>query len=136
MRGILALPIAVGCISVATSVPAHASLSSQIVPSLEFPAGTMMACDGWLPYEANPENLCWKPGREHWVVRMPFGQTSDLVSSQMAELGLSPYSTYGDGPSTSWGKGTNFRVTVEMDQKNANVTDVYVIDINSVSGAT
>ncbi len=132
----LLAPIAAVGIAVATSVPAHAELASQIVSTLEFPAGTMMDCDGWLPYEANPEQLCWKPGREHWVLRMSFGEASDWVSTRMAELGLAPYSTYGDGPSTSWGQGTSFRVTVEMDQQNANITDVYVTDINSVKGAT
>lgn len=53
----------------------------------------------------------------------------------MAQMGLEPYSTYGDGPSTSWGRGTGFRVTVEMDQKSSYETDVYVVDVNSIKGA-
>jgi hypothetical protein len=33
------------------------------------------------------------------------------------------------------GKGTDFRVTLDMDQNSNYVTDVYVVDINSVKGA-
>lgn len=57
------------------------------------------------------------------------------MAAQMSEMGLEPYSTYGDGPSTSWGQGTGFRVTVEMDQNSFYETDVYVVDVNSVKGA-
>ena len=53
----------------------------------------------------------------------------------MSQKGLGSYSTYGDGPSTSWGLGTKFRVTVEMDQNSSYETDVYVVDVNSVKGA-
>ena len=64
-----------------------------------------------------------------------FGPTLEWVTAQMAQRGLEPYSTYGDGPSTSWGRGTDFRVTVEMDQNSSYATDVYVVDVNSVKGA-
>lgn len=64
-----------------------------------------------------------------------FGQASKWMAAKMAQKGLEPYSTYGDGPSTSWGQGTEFRVTVEMDQKSSYETDVYVVDVNSVKGA-
>ena len=69
-----------------------------------------------------------------------FGQTSEWMAAQMSQKGLEPYSTYGDGPSTSWGQGTEFRVTVEPDQNSryetgVYETDVYVVDVNSVKGA-
>ena len=64
-----------------------------------------------------------------------FGPTQEWMEAQMSQKGLESYSTYGDGPSTSWGRGTGFRVTVEMDQNSSYETDVYVVDVNSVKGA-
>lgn len=115
------------------------TLESAIVPGLIFPAGTVRACDEFSTsgptYGVPPPGQCWEPGSEHWRVQSDFGQTSKWMTAQMAQMGLEPYSTYGDGPSTSWGRGTGFRVTVEMDQKSSYETDVYVVDVNSIKGA-
>jgi serine/threonine-protein kinase len=129
---------------VVTSAPqaptaATGTLASGIVPGLVFPSGTVRACDQFSTsgptYGVPPPGQCWEPGTEHWRMQSDFGQTSKWVTAQMAQRGLEPYSTYGDGPSTSWGRGTDFRVTVEMDQNSSYETDVYVVDVNSVKGA-
>ena len=113
--------------------------ASGIVPGLVFPPGTLRACDEWSAtgpiYGSPPPGQCSEPGQEHWVMQTDFGQAQQWLTSQMAELGQQPYSTYGDGPSTSWGRGTQFRVTVEMNQSSTFITDVYVVDVNSVKGA-
>ena len=115
------------------------ALESAIVPGLVFPPGTVRACDEFSTsgptYGVPPPGQCWEPGTEHWRMQSDFGPTSEWVTAQMAQRGLEPYSTYGDGPSTSWGRGTDFRVTVEMDQNSSYATDVYVVDVNSVKGA-
>lgn len=115
------------------------TLASGIVPGLVFPSGTVRACDEFSTsgptYGVPPPGQCWEPGTEHWRMQSDFGQASKWMAAQMAQKGLEPYSTYGDGPSTSWGQGTEFRVTVEMDQKSSYETDVYVVDVNSVKGA-
>ena len=130
---------------VATSAPqapttaVTGTLASAIVPGLVFPPGTLRACDEFSTsgptYGVPPPGQCWEPGTEHWRMQSDFGPTSDWVKAQMAQRGLEPYSTYGDGPSTSWGRGTYFRVTVEMDQTTSYETDVYIVDVNSVKGA-
>ena len=115
------------------------TLASGIVPGLVFPPGTVRSCDEFSTsgpiYGVPPPGQCWEPGTEHWRMQSDFGPTSAWVTAQMAQRGLEPYSTYGDGPSTSWGRGTDFRVTVEMDQNSSYATDIYVVDVNSVKGA-
>jgi serine/threonine protein kinase len=115
------------------------TLASGIAPGLVFPSGTVRACDEFSTsgptYGVPPPGQCWEPGTEHWRMQSDFGQASKWMAAQMAQKGLEPYSTYGDGPSTSWGLGTEFRVTVEMDQNSSYETDVYVVDVNSVKGA-
>ena len=115
------------------------TLASGIVPGLVFPSGTVRACDEFSTsgptYGVPPPGQCWEPGTEHWRMQSDFGQTQEWMEAQMSQKGLGSYSTYGDGPSTSWGLGTKFRVTVEMDQNSSYETDVYVVDVNSVKGA-
>jgi serine/threonine protein kinase len=115
------------------------ALTSGIVPRLTFPPGTVRACSEFSTsgptYGVPPPGQCWEPGTEHWRLQSEFGEASTWMAAQMSEMGLEPYSTYGDGPSTSWGQGTGFRVTVEMDQNSFYETDVYVVDVNSVKGA-
>jgi serine/threonine-protein kinase len=115
------------------------TLASGIVPGLVFPSGTVRACDKFSTsgptYGVPPPGQCWEPGTEHWRMQSDFGPTQEWMEAQMSQKGLESYSTYGDGPSTSWGRGTGFRVTVEMDQNSSYETDVYVVDVNSVKGA-
>ena len=115
------------------------TLASGIVPGLVFPPGTVRACDEFSTsgptYGVPPPGQCWEPGTERWRMQSQFGQAQRWMQAQMAQRGLEMYSTYGDGPSTSWGRGTDFRVTLEMNQNSNYVTDVYVVDINSVKGA-
>jgi serine/threonine-protein kinase len=115
------------------------TLASGIVPGLVFPSGTVRACDEFSTsgptYGVPPPGQCWEPGTEHWRMQSDFGHASEWMAAQMSQKGLEAYSTYGDGPSSSWGLGTKFRVTVEMDQNSSYETDVYVVDVNSVKGA-
>ncbi len=131
-------PVATSAPQVSTTA-VTGTLASAIVPGLVFPPGTVRACDEFSTsgptYGVPPPGQCWEPGTEHWRMQSDFGPTSDWVKAQMAQRGLEPYSTYGDGPSTSWGRGTDFRVTVEMDQTTSYETDVYIVDVNSVKGA-
>jgi hypothetical protein len=139
MSRLFLAPVAVTCALVTTlpSAAANPPLSSHLIPSLDCPSDTLQICDGLRagPF-ANPDGACWETGKEHWLMRRPFGEAQDWVTAQMAEIGMQPYSTYSDGPSTSWGKGTHYRVTVEMGQDSGGQTsDVYVSDINFTKGA-
>ena len=81
------------------------TLASGIVRGRVFPAGTVRACDEFSTsgptHGVPPPGQCWELGNEHWRVNSDFGQTTMWMTAQMAKMGLEPYSTYGDGPSTT-----------------------------------
>lgn len=127
-----------GIIAAVWSAPqafGDAAPQSHIISSLDFPSDTSRSCDALSTRGPVVIDDCWNPGHERWIMRKSFKDAVDWVTAQMAEIGLQPYSTYNDGPSTSWGKGTQYRVTVEMDQDKPDSTPVYVADMSSVAGA-